>query len=293
MVRTEAIPMTTGISVTRRGALRRGGSRAGLHTGLTLIGLVVVFALITPLVSPYGVTEMVSGPFLPPSMEHLLGTDNLGRDSFTRLASAARMSLIISVSATVVGGLIGTAIGLLSAYYGGVADQVLMRVTDLMMSIPAILMALTVRVVFGPGVVPMVGALIIIVVPFFARIVRASALSVREREYVTAAEVAGVPVPVILARHLLPNTLTPVLVQAASAVTLLVLLEAALSYLGQGVQPPDVSAGRMVSDLAPFMTQYPLLVIAPSVLLVMLAIGWNLIADGIQSVLSRGRTGLA
>lgn len=289
----EVAPVTSGIGIGSQRRARRKSSRVGFITGITCILLILIYALVTPLLSPYGATELVAGPFLSPSAEHILGTDNLGRDSFTRLASAAGMSLFISVSATLGGGIIGTAIGLLSAYYGGVADQILMRLTDLMMSIPGILMALTIRVVFGAGVIPIIAALIVIVVPFFARITRASALSVREREYVTAAEVAGVPVPVILVRHLFPNTLTPILVQAASTVSLLVLLESALSYLGQGVQPPAVSAGRMVSDLTPFMMQHPLLVIAPSVLLVLLAIGWNLIADGVQGVLSRGRTDLS
>jgi len=184
---------------------------------------------------------------------------------------------------------VGTTVGVLSGYLGGWVDGVLMRIVDALLALPAILLALVVGVVIGNGPLPLIIALGLIFAPGFARVMRAPALALRRRDFVAAARNSGVRAPVIALQHVLPNALTPLLVQFAAVASNVVLLEAALSYLGQGVQAPEPSAGRMISEAQRFMYSDPLLVIAPAVLIVALSSGWNLFADGVQSLLSPRR----
>lgn len=259
-------------------------------------GLLVATLLIAIIVSawpPYLPNATTAEPFLGPSLHHLLGTDHLGRDTFTRLVLAARTTMLISGGSALLGALVGTILGLIAGYAGGLADALIMRVADVLLSIPAILMALIVRVILGPGPVPMILALGIVLAPTFARVVRAPVLALKDRDFVVAAEVSGVHPIRIVATHLLPNLLTPLLIQFAAAASGVVLIEAALSYLGQGVQPPAPSAGRMIVESQRFLQSDPLLLLAPAAVIVMLSAAWNLLADGLQHQFSpRKESGL-
>lgn len=261
-----------------------------LAAGLGIIGLLIVVALLGPLVSGHEVNAPSGLPMQGVSAENWLGTDNIGRDTFTRLAVAARFALLISFAATVLAMIAGTAVGLVAGYVGGRVDDLLMRCTEIVMAVPAILLALVVRVIFGPGVLPLIAAMALVGAPGFARIMRSPILVLRNRDFVVAAEVAGVRSPRIALTHLLPNATTPMLVNFANTASLAVLIESSLSYLGQGVQPPDPSAGRMISEFQRFMYDNPLLVILPAILITLLTVGWNLLADGVQEALSP-RTG--
>jgi peptide/nickel transport system permease protein len=258
--------------------------------GATILLVVLAGSIVTAVFPPYSVSGISDDPFAGPSGAHLLGTDNLGRDTFTRLFVAAGTSLMIAAAATAVSMIAGTVLGILAAYRGGWVDAVVMRLCDVTMTIPAILMALIVRVIIGPGVVPLIIAMGIIYTPTFAKIMRAPVLAMRGRDFVVAAQLSGVPGWRIALGHLLPNATTPLLVQAAVTASEAVLLEAGLSYLGQGVQPPNPSLGMMISEFQKYAQDSPLLILLPALLIVLIAAGWNLVADGLQATFApRGR----
>ena len=252
-----------------------------LWAGLGIVGAITLASLYGTFFSAWDPFAISDVPFGTPGGEHWLGTDNIGRDTATRLFIAAGTSLLISASATVLAAVVGTTLGLFAGYGPGWADNLIMRACDVVLAIPAILVALMVRVIIGPGMLPLIIAMGIVYAPTFARVMRAPVLALRERDFITAAEIAGTPKLLIAVRHLLPNAMTPLMVQAAITASEVVILEAGLSYLGQGVQPPNPSAGLMISDFQKYLQTEPLLVLLPA--------GWNLIADGLQSMLSPRR----
>lgn len=280
--------VTVALGRSSAGRLRIARPTALAIGVLLLVGLVAL-AVLGPLVSGHDAQRIGTVPFEGPSTVHWLGTDNLGRDSFTRLSIALGYTIVISAVASLVAMVVGTVLGVLAGYLGGVLDLVTMRGVEVLMSVPAILMALVIGVIFGPGVVPLVVAMSIVSAPLFARVMRGPIMVLRERDFVTAATISGVSRTRIAAHHLLPNALTPMLVQLANTASLAVLLEASLSYLGQGVQPPEPSAGRMISEYQRFMQSEPQLVLVPAVAVTVLTFAWNLIADGLQGRLA-GRT---
>jgi peptide/nickel transport system permease protein len=258
-------------------------------SGGGILAVILVLAGWMTLWPPYD-PFVASGPALAgPSLEHLLGTDNLGRDTFTRLALAARTSLLISGAAALLGAVIGTVFGLIAGYVGGWVDSVIMRIVDAILALPAILVALVVGVVIGNGPGPLILALGLVFAPGFARVMRAPVIALRERDFVLAATLSGVRPTRVIIEHLLPNVLTPLFVQFASVASQVVLIEAALSYLGQGVQAPEPSAGRMISEFTRFMQMHPLLIILPSLVIILLSAAWNLLADGMQDYLAPRR----
>lgn len=257
--------------------------------GAGILGVILILAgwmTVAPLHDPFAASGT---PLSAPSGDHILGTDNLGRDTFTRLALAARTSLLISGAAALLGAVIGTFFGLIAGYVGGWVDAVIMRVVDAVLALPAILVALVVGVVIGNGPWPLILALGLVFAPGFARVMRAPVIALRERDFVLAATLSGVRPHRVIAEHLLPNVLTPLFVQFASVASQVVLIEAALSYLGQGVQAPEPSAGRMISEFTRFMQLQPLLIILPSLVIILLSAGWNLLADGMQDYLAPRR----
>lgn len=271
----------------KRPARRRFGP--AFWGGAGILGVILILAgwmSFWPMHDPFAASGT---PLGGPSAEHFLGTDNLGRDTFTRLALAARTSLVISGAAALLGAVIGTFFGLIAGYVGGWVDAVIMRVVDAILALPAILVALVVGVVIGNGPWPLILALGLVFAPGFARVMRAPVIALRERDFVLAATLSGVRPHRVIAEHLLPNVLTPLFVQFASVASQVVLIEAALSYLGQGVQAPEPSAGRMISEFTRFMQLQPLLIILPSLVIILLSAGWNLLADGMQDYLAPRR----
>lgn len=257
-----------------------------LKIGLGILLSILVASILAVLFPPFSYTAIGDDSFALPNGTHWLGTDNLGRDTFTRLFIAAGTTLMISAAATLISAVLGTALGLIAGYRGGIWDSIIMRGCDVLLAIPAILMALIVRVIIGPGIIPLIIAMAIIYTPTFARVMRAPVLAMRDRDFVIAAELAGTPAALIAIKHMLPNALTPLMVQAAITASEAVLLEAGLSYLGQGVQAPDPSVGMMISEFQKYVQDSPLLVILPALVIVLIAAGWNLVADGLQATFS-------
>ena len=212
---------------------------------LVVLVILVGAALLAPLIAPYD-PDAIVGPFSgPPSAQFWLGTDQIGRDVLSRLLYATRVSLMVGVLATLISTVIGVVLGLVAGYFGGVADMIIMRFTDMVMSFPYILLVLVAASIFKPGLWSIILILGFVDWPGIARLVRGNVLSLRETNFVKSSMVAGMPLRHILFSEILPNTAAPILVYATSVLALSMLDEAALSFLGMGVQPPAASLGNM------------------------------------------------
>ncbi|HUX13570.1 MAG TPA: ABC transporter permease [Spirochaetia bacterium] len=227
--------------------------------------------------------EILKGPSF--ATGHLMGTDEFGRDIFSRVIVGSRISEIIAVGATGLGGAIGIFMGIWAGYLGGRWDNVIMRVTDVLFSFPTLLLALFIMAVLGEKTFNIVVAIGIVYIPQFARLSRASILAIRSSDYVRAARSIGGSRSYILFRHLLPNILVPIIVQISLSLSVAVLLESALSFLGLGVQPPAPSWGNMLSAARKYMTFAPWTAVFPGLAIVVLVLGFNLLGDGLRDLL--------
>jgi peptide/nickel transport system permease protein len=262
-----------------------------LAVGLGIVGLAVVLSIVVPAVSPYGPTQIVTENSLAgPSLQHPFGNDDLGRDVMTRVMVGYRISLSVAVGSVLLALLLGVPLGLLSAYAGGFVDNLVMRPLDVFMSFPAILLAVVVMAILGTGTLVVVLAIGVVYVPVIARVMRATAMVVARELYVEAARARGASSFRLVIRHIMPNSLGPVIVQASILMGFAILLEAALSFIGLGVRPPDPSLGLMLSNGRDFMGQAPWIVIAPGLAIMGLVLGFNLVGDGLRDWLDpRGR----
>ncbi len=262
--------------------LHRHGS---LVLGATLVILVTAAAIFAPWIAPYSPYDLdVAGMLRSPSWSHWLGTDEVGRDVLSRTIYAARISVTVALVAVGVGFSAGTAIGLLSAYIGGITDLALMRLMELLFSFPAILLAVILMASLGTSTLNAMLAIGIIFIPGFARLARASGLAVLRQSYIDAAKTIGMSDLRIILREILPNILAPSIVEAMAAFAYAILLEAALSYLGLGAQPPEPSWGNMINIGRGFMAQAPWLSIVPGMALFLFVMGFNLIGDGLRDL---------
>ena len=256
-------------------------------TSLAVLAVLGVAALFAPILAPYD-PEALSGPFgAPPCREFLLGTDQIGRDVFSRLLYGMRISLMVGVLATLISTVIGVVLGLSAGYFGGVADMIIMRFTDMVMSFPYILLVLVAASIFEPGLWSIILILGFVDWPGIARLVRGNVLSLRETNFVKGSIVAGMPLRHILFSEILPNTAAPILVYATSVLALSMLDEAALSFLGMGVQPPAASLGNMLhgAQSLTVLTKQPWLWIPPGLLIVVLVIAINFVGDALRDAL--------
>jgi len=229
-----------------RGPLALAASAKG-KIGLGLVGVFIVFAIAAPLISPHDPLQQFSGhELVGPSLRFPLGTDDLGRDILSRVIYGARTSLIVAVIAVAIGAAAGVPTGLIAGYFRGAADSILMRFWDSVLSIPAVLLGIIVAAFFGTGAMKTALALGIAISPTLARVARAAAVQEKNKEYVAASTLSGVRTPAILVRHILPNSMGPLLLQLALSAGFAVLVEAALSYVGLGTQPPTPSWGAMI-----------------------------------------------
>jgi peptide/nickel transport system permease protein len=261
--------------------------------GLTVVLLMAFLAVLAPVIAPYSPTAQHPGMELkPPSGEFWLGSDDLGRDLFSRILYGARVSFVVGIVATALGAAIGVSTGLLSGYVGGWVDSVIMRCYDALLAFPGIIIGIAVISILGPSTLNVAYALAIGGMPFFARLMRSSVLSEREREYVYAARCIGARHHRIMFGHVLPNTMAPLLVQLSLAMGFAVLAEAGLSFLGLGTQPPDPSWGSMLYDSRAYLREAPWYGLWPGVALTILLVALNYLSDALRDALDPRRANL-
>ena len=254
--------------------------------GAVLVAIEVGLAVLAPWITPHEPHRMDYKAVLSgPTAEHPLGTDELGRDLLTRTLYGARLSLRVGLVAVLVAVAIGVPIGLVSGYLGGLFDEAVMRVVDAVMALPALVLALTIAAVLGPGIWNATIAIAVVAAPTYTRLVRGQVLSVKENDYVLAAQCIGAPTWVILMRHVLPNAFSPVIVQASLGVGFAIILEASLSFIGLGAQPPTPSWGSMVQVGFQYLEIAPWFVLVPATAIFLAVLGFNMLGDGLRDVL--------
>ena len=274
-------------AVSRRFAVLRavGRDRLGI-VGAVLLLLAIVAALFAPLLAPYDPTLIhPSDRLAAPGARYLLGADALGRDLVSRALYGTRVSLQVSFTAVSLASAVGITIGLLAGYFRGVTDLVLMRIMDVIFAFPTILLALALVAVLGPDLQNLIIAITIVYVPAFARITRGSTLVAREELYVEAARSIGVTHRRAMVRHVLPNVSAPIIVQFTVSLAYAILVEASLSFLGLGIQPPAPSWGSMLATGKPYVELSPWLSVVPGVAIVLTVLSFNLLGDGMRDAL--------
>lgn len=260
-------------------------NRLAVIGGVLLLGFVVT-AILAPLLSPYDpLAQDLYNRLLPPSIDHPFGTDDFGRDILSRVIYGSRVSLRIGVVAVVIALALGTGIGLVAGYAGGVLDQVLMRFMDLLLAFPSILLAIGIVAILGPGLENAMLAVGLVAVPQYARLVRASALSVREMDYVQASRALGAGHARILLVAILPNCLAPLIVQATLGLATAILDAAGLSFLGLGAQPPIPEWGAMLSNGRELIVRAPWVLFFPGIAIFLTVLAFNLFGDGLRDAL--------
>jgi peptide/nickel transport system permease protein len=263
----------------------RASMPVSLMIGGTLVAALTGAALLSLVWTPYPFAAIdVANRFQGPSAQHWLGTDQLGRDVVSQLMAGARTSVAIAFVAVLLGGSIGTALGLFASAVGGIVEDAVMRLADFSFAFPALLFAIMLAAVFGPSLANAIVAIAFINVPVFARVSRAAANQVWTREFTLASQVAGRGGLAITVDHILPNIAAAVIVQATIEFAVAILAEAALSYLGLGVQPPAASWGRMLSEAQTLLYLAPQLAIYPGLCIVAAVLGFNLLGDGLRDI---------
>ncbi len=256
--------------------------------GLVLLIIMTLIAVFAPFIADYEQDVMVQNIAIrlqPPSKEHIFGTDSYGRDIFGRIIFGSRISLFVGLVTVVIALTGGALIGATAGYYGGKIDNILMRLMDILLAIPSIVLAIAVVTALGPGIVNLLIALSISRIPQFARIVRSAILSVKGQEYIEAAKACGTGDWRIIVKHILPNAMGPIIVQSTLNMATTILAIASLSFIGLGVQPPTPEWGSMLSEAREFMRRFPYLVVSPGVSIVLAVLSLNLIGDGLRDAL--------
>lgn len=280
-------------SITDAHALAPGSGRPGVLRsllsqrigviGLVIVAVMVLVAIAAPLIAPDDPTRIDAVRRLaPPSGEAWLGTDNLGRDILSRLIWGARLSLGTAGAAAALILTIGVGVGMVAGYYGGLLDDLLMRVVDVLLAFPALILALAIAGVLGPSITSVMIGIVTVAWADYARVMRGQVLAARERQYVEAARATGAGNPRILLRHVLPNVLPPILVLASLEMGGLILAISGLSFLGLGAQPPTPEWGAMLNDGRTFIAAAPQLMIYPGLAISLVVVGFNLLGDGLR-----------
>lgn len=256
--------------------------------GLILLLIMTLIAVFAPLIADYEQDVMVQNVAIrlqTPSREHIFGTDSYGRDIFGRIIFGSRISLFVGLVTVVIALTGGALIGATAGYYGGKIDNILMRLMDILLAIPSIVLAIAVVTALGPGIINLLIALSISRIPQFARIVRSAILSVKGQEYIEAAKACGTGDGRIILKHILPNAMGPIIVQSTLNMATTILAIASLSFIGLGVRPPTPEWGSMLSEAREFMRRFPYLVVSPGVSIVLAVLSLNLIGDGLRDAL--------
>lgn len=281
----EEIADAPGMRSPRRDAWRRLRGNPIALASLILLGLLIFAALAAPLIATHSVAEMGFARAQPPGDGHLLGTDQLGRDLWSRLVHGSRVSLTVALGSQAIAVTIGIVVGSLAGMLGKVGDAVLMRLTDVMLALPPLLLALLLLTVFGRGVAIVTIAIGLATWPSLARLVRGQVLHVKSNEYVHASRGFGAPLHWIVRRHLLPNIMSPLVIQLLFTMSQAILAEAFLSFIGLGSQPPTPSWGLLLSDGHSYIRVAPHLVLFPALILSFTLLALNSLGDGLRDAL--------
>lgn len=259
--------------------------RLAMFGALVLLS-VLVMGIFGPAITPYDPNGMdFSNRFANPSFQHWMGTDDFGRDIFSRIIIGARVSLQVGFVAVSVATLVGTALGLIAGYSARLTDEIIMRAVDVLFAIPAILLAIAIVAALGKGIGNAMIAIGIVYIPIFARIARGAVLGIRNEEFIIAAKAMGAGDMRILITHVLPNVLSPIIVEITLSLAFAILAEAALSFFGLGTQPPDPSWGRMLSEGRDFFRQSGWMGVFPGLAIFFTVMGFNFIGDGLRDAL--------
>jgi len=291
--------MSDATASTMIGPLARSRSRSGLAqvlydlwrnkkalVGSIMLLSVVLVAVFAPLLAQYDPNTLSTGPLLAkPGGAHLLGTDNFGRDSFSRLVFGARISLLTAGAVIACSLAIGVPVGLFTGYLGGIVDYLVMRIVEMFFAFPWVMIALALAAIMGPGLQTVLVSLVVVYTPILVRLTRSTVLSLRELEYVQAAHCIGQTDLLIMFRHILPNTLSPLIIQSTSIMGFSILAEAAISYLGLGTRPPTPSWGLTLSESSSYLWMAPHLVIFPGLAIAYVVTSFNFLGDGLRDIL--------
>lgn len=256
--------------------------------GLILLIILVGLAVFAPLLVSYEedvIAQDVYNKMQGPSAEHIFGTDHYGRDLFARVIYGGRMSLLVGILTVVISLCLGAIIGSSAGYFGGVVDNVLMRIMDIFLSLPQTIMAVAIVAALGAGLQNLIIAMVVASTPWFARVVRSTVLSIRGQDFIEAARACGTPHKRIILKHVIPNSIGPIIVQATLEIGMAIMSIAALSFIGLGIQAPTPEWGSMLSEAKSFMRNDPNLVIIPGIAIVLSVMALNLIGDGLRDAL--------
>jgi peptide/nickel transport system permease protein len=273
-------------SLSRRRAVRRVVRQPAVAAGLLIMLLFVLAALLAPLITPFDplAQDVVNG-LKPPSATHLLGTDKLGRDIFSRMLYGARISLLVGLAVVALAGALGTLLGVVAGFAGGLLDEAIMRITDLFFAFPALILAMAIAGALGPSLGNALIAISAVTWPVYARLVRGQVLALKEQDFVLAARALGVPEGRIILRHVLPNTLAPLLVQASFDMGAAITAVAGLSFIGFGAQPPTPEWGVMISEGRNYIATQWWLATMPAIGILLVVGAFNLLGDGLRDLL--------
>lgn len=253
--------------------------------GAIIIFVIVVVAILANLIAPFTAGGQNAPALVGPSHKYLFGTDNYGRDVFSRVVLGSRVSLEVGFICVPIGLLVGGSLGVIAGFAAGWLDNLIMRLMDVLFAFPALVLAILIAAVLGPSLINAMIAIGIVIIPIFARTARAPVLSVKEKEFVESARVAGAGRTRLVVKHILPNSLTPVVVQASISFSAAILDEAALSFLGLGAQPPTPSWGKMLGDARDYIQPAPWMAVFPGVAIMLTVLAINLFGDGLRDYL--------
>lgn len=254
--------------------------------GAIIVVIFIILAIVAPLIAPHDPTQMtISKKLQPPSSEYWFGTDDKGRDILSRLLYGSRISLIVGIVSTLLGAFAGILLGIVSGYYGRWIDSLIMRICDVLLAFPGILLALAIVSVLGASTTNVIIAVAFFAVPTFARIVRGSTLSVKKLEYIDAIKAMGSSDFRIIFKHVLPNILSPIIVQATLYIASAIITASALSFLGMGTKPPTPEWGTMLAQGRSYLKQAPHVTLFPGLAILLVVVGFNLFGDGLRDAL--------
>ena len=283
--------MSEQVQLDKKKSMKEEKIRAFMKNKLAVAGAVllltmIVLAALSPIIAPYGFDEQnYEIARQTPSLQHLAGTDELGRDIFSRILYGGRVSLTIGIISVGIGLIFGGSLGVIAAYYGGVTETVIMRVIDVLMAIPSIILSISICAALGSGIVNTMIAVGISSIPTYDRVFRSSVISEKSKEYIEAARAVGAGNARIILKHILPNSIAPVIVQASLGVAQAITTAASLSFIGLGIQPPNPEWGALLSSGRQYIRDFPHMVVYPGIAIMLTVLALNLIGDGLRDAL--------